>query len=358
MPTTGQLATERGKSGIEQQIPGLGHSPAQHDQLGVENGGYRGQALADPYTEVGQQLDRRGITFGGCSGDVRPAQGGRVASAQLAQTRSERCPGDDELPCLSHQSGAAGVLLPTAAIAATATDSIRHHTHVAQLGRHAEGPAQQDAVDHDAAPDSGADGKQDHVVRLSAATETELAPGRSAGVILDDDGQVEDRLETRLERFVPPRQVGGEEHRGPRTVDEAGTGDADSVDLVLEGQLPDQVGCLLRYGRRIVGRGVLASLGQNHPAPVDDATIDLGATDVQPDRRAHLRHPSYPSSTGMSWTVVRSDGLPEAGLAVLGVGPDARDWVATSRRLAATAETRSASRSTVSGRTERSNAMP
>ena len=80
----------------------------------------------------------------------------------------------------------------------------------------------------------------------------------------------------------------------------------------------------------------------------------------------------------MSWTVPRppSDGLPsdglvaaglavlgvglaaDDGLAVLGVGPAARDWVATSRRLDATAEAKSANRSTVSGRTDRSKAMP
>ena len=166
-----------------------------------------------------------------------------------------------------------------------------------QLGGHAEGPVHQDAVDHDAAPDAGADGEQDHVVHLGSGAETELPPGRGVGVVLDDDRQVQDRLETSLERYVSPREVRGEVHSGPRTVDEGSARDADCVDLVLEGQLPDQAGCLLDDGRRIKGGSVLAPPGQNHAVLVDDATTDLGATDVQSDRRAHLRDPSLSSST-------------------------------------------------------------
>jgi hypothetical protein len=33
-----QMATERGDRGIDQQPPSLGHSPAQDDQRGIEDG--------------------------------------------------------------------------------------------------------------------------------------------------------------------------------------------------------------------------------------------------------------------------------------------------------------------------------
>ena len=56
----------------------------------------------------------------------------------------------------------------------------------------------------------------------------------------------------------------------------------------------------------------------------------------------------------MSWTMGPSEGVPDPDPAP---GPDDRDWVAMSRRVAATAEAKSASRSTVSGRTERISAI-
>jgi len=63
----------------------------------------------------------------------------------------------------------------------------------------------------------------------------------------------------------------------------------------------------------------------------------------------------------MSWTLGPSEGVPDPDPDPAPdpePGPDDRDWVAMSRRVAATAEAKSASRSTVSGRTERISAMP
>src|SRR6185436_10149968 len=68
VPATGQLATERGKGGVDQQAPCLGHPTSHDDQLGVQDGGNRGQALTEPGSQVGQQLIRRWITLSSCPG--------------------------------------------------------------------------------------------------------------------------------------------------------------------------------------------------------------------------------------------------------------------------------------------------
>src|SRR5450631_538641 len=356
--SAGQLAAESGKSRIDQERACLRHSPAQDDQLGIENGGDRSQPLPDPDTEVDQQLDRRGIALHCCPGDVRPPQRCGVTSAQLSQTRTQWRSGDDEILCLSDQSRAACIHLPAATIAASASNSARNHPHMAKFGGHSKGSMHEYAVDHDAATDAGANREHDHVGAVNGGTETELAPRRGVGIVLNGDGQLESRLKSLLERLVSPGKVRGEVHHRPGTIDERCAGNAHRLDLVLGGQLPGQAGGLSNDGRRVKGRCVPAPMGQNDPLIVDDTTTDLGATDVKPNRVAHQRDPSLSSSTGMSWTGARpgSGGAP-AGR-VLEAGSAARDHIATSRRLPATDMARSASMSTVSGRTERNNAIP
>ena len=63
VPAAGELPAERGAGRVEQQVPRVGDAAADDDQLGVEDRGDRGGALADPRAEVGEQLQRGGVTL-------------------------------------------------------------------------------------------------------------------------------------------------------------------------------------------------------------------------------------------------------------------------------------------------------
>src|SRR5690554_1097489 len=61
--------------GVEQQVAGYRHSPAEDEQLGVENRTERGAGLAEPAPEFPERLQRAGVVRGDQSGDVLAGQG-------------------------------------------------------------------------------------------------------------------------------------------------------------------------------------------------------------------------------------------------------------------------------------------
>jgi len=86
----GQLATEGSQSRLHQESSCLGHSPAQDEQLRVENGRDRRESLADPHSQIDQQLDGARIPLHRCPSHVLPPQGAGVPTAQLVQTCRQR----------------------------------------------------------------------------------------------------------------------------------------------------------------------------------------------------------------------------------------------------------------------------
>ena len=90
-------------------------------------------------------------------------------------------------------------------------------------------------------------------------------------------------------RLVAPGEVRREQDRGSTRIDEPGSADPQRDDVVPRAQLLDDVGDrlldLLWRGRRCVAQDAL----QHLPVLVDDAGLDLGAADVDPDRQ-ELQH--------------------------------------------------------------------
>jgi hypothetical protein len=135
----------------------------------------------------------------------------------------------------------------------------------------------------DAAADARSDRDEQQVVGVLAGTEAILAPGRGIGVVLDDDGEVDELADGLGQRFVDPVDVGREGHRGPVDVDEARRADADAPHLVVAvEQAPDQGGHDGRDAGGVVRRGLAVR--------PNDATVgrhetgrNLGTTDVDTD---------------------------------------------------------------------------
>src|SRR5207237_6625943 len=79
------------------------------------------------------------------------------------------------------------VLLPAAPPAALALATVGDHLHVAELPRHAVGPAVDVAVDHQAAADAGPERDHGGVAHVPRGAEVRLGPHGGGGVVVDQD---------------------------------------------------------------------------------------------------------------------------------------------------------------------------
>ncbi len=167
-----------------------------------------------------------------------------------------------------------------------------HHLHVAELAGQSVLAAVDVAVADDGAADAGAERDHDHVVLAAAGAEAPFGPGGGVGVVLDHDGEAEPGAERLLEGFAAPVEVGGEEHGGAFGVDPAGRADADRVDVVLVGELQDEVDddVLDDLGALALVGGLGAQPVQDASFAVDHAGHDLGAADVDADG-GQAQHP-------------------------------------------------------------------
>ena len=105
---------------------------------------------------------------------------------------------------------------------------------VADLAGEAAGAAVEPAIEHDAGRDAGADGEVGEVAAVEAvggAAPVQAERGGS-GVVLDDDGPSELRLEGAAEVEVGPAEVHGEGHVAGHGIHAAGDADADRVEVV------------------------------------------------------------------------------------------------------------------------------
>ena len=243
-----------GPDRLDQQVTSLGDTTADHDDSGVEHGCESGDALPQPSTEGLQLLDGELVAVLRRLGDQRAGDGIDVSTCEVKQPPRHERTLTGQLAGLANECRAAGVLLPAPAVATTADQPVRHHPDVADLGRHAEGSSVQLAVQDDAAADTGPDRHQHEVVDVGAGTEGELPPGGGVGVVLDDHGQTEPRLQVVLEVLVTPGEVRREQHGRPLDVDEPCRADADSLDVVGSPQFGDEVVNraldVVRVGRR------------------------------------------------------------------------------------------------------------
>ena len=284
----GQLAGVGRADRLEQQVPGLGHAPADDDELGVEDGRHRRRALADPGAEVGEQLDGRGVAGLGHLGDIPPAQ--LAGSPPQASASAAPCgvPDAATLAGLAQQRASRSRTAPSSPGSRSPPDAVGDDAHVPELAADAVGAAQQPRVVDDATADAGADGDEHHVVGLPRGAEAELAPRRRVGVVLDGDGVGHERLEALLERLVAPREVGGEEHVRPRAVDEAGAGHTHPDDGLVVASASSRTRSAASWAMR---SGSCAGVSRRASARIsprrDQAGSDLGAADVESDRGRH-----------------------------------------------------------------------
>ena len=100
------------------------------------------------------------------------------------------------------------------------------------LAGDAEPASQQPPTQHDAAADPGADGEDHDMILITPGTEPRLRPRGRVRVVLDHHREVAASLDRRPQGLIAPRQVRGEQHRGPLSIDEAGRADAYRLDVM------------------------------------------------------------------------------------------------------------------------------
>lgn len=156
---------------------------------------------------------------------------------------------------------------------------------MAEFTGHAVLAALDGAVLQDRAADAGTERDHDEVVLAAAGTEAPLRPGGGVGVVVDHDRDREAAGEAVAQGFVPPVQMGCEQHLAAVRVDPAGRADADRVDVVAVGEVEHQLGdgVLDDPGALGLVRRLGADLLQDGAVGVDDARHDLGAADVDAD---------------------------------------------------------------------------
>src|SRR5690606_10050707 len=149
----GERAPERFSGRPQEQVTGIGDPTADHERAGIERRGDVRQPYPEPASDLLEQLLRDRVAVLGRGGDDRSGNAARVAVDAVEQMLRNRRTGRGELPCLTAERVAAGVLLPAAPVAALAAVPSGHDRHVTELPRHAVLPALEDAVDHDRAAD-------------------------------------------------------------------------------------------------------------------------------------------------------------------------------------------------------------
>src|SRR6185436_7958314 len=105
---------------LEDEIPRFGDAPAQDEALGVEHRGKVGQPLTQPVPERVECRLRDRIALLRRLGDVLPRDALRRAVAEPQQDLGVGPRLGGPLARVADQGTAAGVLLPAAALAATA----------------------------------------------------------------------------------------------------------------------------------------------------------------------------------------------------------------------------------------------
>ena len=157
--------------------------------------------------ELGQLLDRELVALARGVGDDRAVDPVDVAAGEVQQGPGQERSGVGGLARVADQGGTAGVLLEAAVVAAAAQPPAGYDAQVADLGADPEGAAVELAVEHQPAPDAGADGHQQQVVDVVPGAVGELAPRRGVGVVLDHHREVDPRLQLGLEVDVAPGEV-------------------------------------------------------------------------------------------------------------------------------------------------------
>src|SRR5699024_8017009 len=115
---------EAGREGlpgrVEQEGSGVGDAPADDDEARVEDRADRGEALAEPPTDLGEECDRALIALAGQVGHVLARERVRVTAAALAQAGPLRRPGGHELARDPLQGRPGGMDLEAPVVAAPA----------------------------------------------------------------------------------------------------------------------------------------------------------------------------------------------------------------------------------------------
>ena len=233
------------------------------------------------------------------------------------------------------------------------------------------------------AADAGAEVDEHEVGLAASGAELPLRPGRGVGVVVDGDRHGDPPRQGVTQRLVAPRQVRRERDGGPVGGDEPRRPDAHGDDLAQlparrpgrRARRPRPRWCSPRRPATSSGAGCR---GERAPAPRRPGPTAPPATFVPPMSMPRAscviaRPPARRSSrSSRSWRrrivqVVRVVAVGDRDVLDHGAapggrrgGPPRRDgglschrWAAASRSVSVTAAARSASRSRVSGRTER-----
>src|SRR6478735_780765 len=292
--TAGELASEGLAGRVEEQVAG-GADPAPDDErAGVERGGQVGHPDAEPAADLADQLARQRVALAGGLGDQGSGEVLGATRDLVEQVGRDGAAGRDERAGLTHEGVSGGVLLPAALVTALAPDAVGYDAHVPELARDAVATADDPPVEHDAPADAGAEVDHDQVALAAAGAEAVLGPHGGVGVVVDEDRQRHPLAERLPQRLVAPREVRREDDCRAVGRDEAGGPDADRGDVVGatgEQLLDDRDDRVLDHpwGGGPV-RGVAPGAGQHVAVGVDDATGDLGATDVDADGERTVSH--------------------------------------------------------------------
>ena len=272
----------------QQQLAGVGHPAADDEDARVQDGGKVGQPLAEPAADLLEAVQRSRVPLPGGLGDLDRLDALGPTPAELEQPLAVAALHIGDLARLVQQRAPGDVLLPAAVLAAAAASAALADLHVTELRPDPPAAAVEVAVEHDAAPDAGADGDHDQVGLAPAGAEAVLRPGRGVGVVLHHDRKPRPGGDRVAQGLVAPGQVGRDQDGGPVGGDEAGRAHADGLDALLPGRFPgaelahalgDHVLDVARGGRR----GRVPGAGQDGAPLVHESRRDLGPADVDAD---------------------------------------------------------------------------
>ena len=199
---------ERGPGRREQEVAERDETARDHDDRGVEDVAEAGEPEGDVVGVLVQQPERVGVARGGRRADVTAGDRRRVAAILLGFVDDRRALARrDELARHATQRGTRRDRLPVPGLAARAHRAVAIDGEVTDLGREAVRAAHDTAVEHDRAPDPGAERYEQRVARPGRSAEPHLAPSRDVGVVVDHDGKARPR---RRARRAPVRRP----HRG------------------------------------------------------------------------------------------------------------------------------------------------
>ncbi len=289
-----QVRQERFPYRVEEEIPGDRHTPAEDENLGVENRREARTGSAEPAAEFAQCLHGAGVTRGDEGADLVAREDSRLG-ARVCEGQADAA---DVRNGIRHpQQGTSGpVLLDASTRATSARQPVGNDPEMPDLGSRTEAAAKQPVLCHDCAADAGANGEHRHVAVQPTGAEPEFCPSRGIGIVVDRDVDIQSFEQSCAEGFVAPADVGCVVDSRLGSIDEACRGNTGGNNLTAGGQALDHVDDGVHNRGRIARGRWPTFLDEDLAFIGHDGSGDLRSTNVDSDGMHDLRVYRKPES--------------------------------------------------------------